>query len=468
MHREYNPGDMHHLHAHAFGAPHDHGHDDPEQSHEHDHRGLLAFTTLLGLLIGAHVLLGAIGLQSYRQPFGVSLALIAAVLGGARIVYGALEALAQGRIGADVALAQAAVAAIVLGEYFVAAEVVFIALVGECLEAITADRAMRAIGKLFEQTPRTAWVRRDGVEVELPIGQVVLGDVVIVAPGERVAVDGEVLEGRTSVDQSVLTGESIPIDKGPGETVFAGTVNQFGRLEVRADRVGYETTLGQVLRLVAEAQHRKAPLQRAADRYARWFLPVVEVVAGVTLLAGYLLGWPDMWDRTVAVLVVACPCALVLATPAAIMASMAWLARHGVVIKGGAALERLAACNTLAFDKTGTLTEGRPVVVGVVPLGGRTEDEVLRLAATAEASSRHPLAEALRHWPGPGVFNPSRQRMSWPNPARGYRLDIGTRPRGRHARSWLATAGCSRSIRRRSMPRSRPSFTLSTSRARPL
>src|SRR5205823_265663 len=212
---------------------------------------------------------------------------------------------------------------------------------------------------------------------------------VVVRAGERVPVDGPVIAGRSSVDQSALTGESPPIDKGEGDPVYTGTMNQFGVIEVRAEKVGHETTLGQVFRLVAEAQHRKAPLQRTADRLARYFLPVVEGVAALTLIAGYLLHWPNVWSRTVAVLVVACPCALILATPAAILASMAWLARHGVLIKGGAALERLAACDTFAFDKTGTLTRGCPELASVVPLGGDSEESLLRLAATAEASSPH-------------------------------------------------------------------------------
>jgi Cu+-exporting ATPase len=388
MHREYHPEDMRHLRAHAFEevgehAPHD------------DHRSLYAFTALLGLLIGADVLFWALGLEGWRTPLGGSLVWAAAVLGALRIVYGALEALVAGRIGADIALAQACLAALFLGEPFVAAEVVFIAMVGEVLEAVTAARAMRAIGRLFEQTPRTARVRRDGVETTVPISQVVVGDLVVVGPGERVPVDGPVVAGRSAVDQAALTGESAPVDKGPGEPVYTGTINQFGRIEVRAEKVGHETTLGQVLRLVAEAQHRKAPLQRTADRYARYFLPVVQAVALLTLLAGYWRGWPDTWHRAVAVLVVACPCALILATPAAILASLAWLARHGVVAKGGAAIERLAACDTFAFDKTGTLTLGRPELSRVVPLGDWGEDEVLQLAATAEQSSRHPLAGTI-------------------------------------------------------------------------
>jgi Cu+-exporting ATPase len=391
MHREYHPDDMRHRRAHAFGEGGAGHHPD----HGHDHGPLFLFTALLGLLIGLDLALGWLGLGSWRAPFGVSLIWAAAVLGAVRICYGAIEALAAGRIGADIALAQACVAALVLREPFVAAEVVFIAMVGEVLEAITADRALAAIGRLFDQTPRTARVRRDGAEVEVPIREVAPGELVVVAPGERIPVDGTILTGRSSVDQSTLTGESIPVDKGPGDPAYTGTLNQFGGLEVRAERVGHDSTLGQVLRLVAEAQHRKAPLERAADRYARWFLPVVELVAGLTLLVGYLLGWPEAWERTVAVLVVACPCALVLATPAAVLASMAWLARHGVVIKGGAALERLAACDAFAFDKTGTLTRGQPEVVSVAASGAFPEPELLRLAASAEHASRHPLAAAV-------------------------------------------------------------------------
>jgi Cu+-exporting ATPase len=390
LHREYHPADMHHQHTHAFeqgetAAPHD------------DRRALYLLTLVMGLLIGADVLLGALGWEGWRRPGGIALVMIAAILGGVRIVYGAIEALFHGRIGADIALAQACLAALVIGQPFVAAEVVFIALVGEVLEAVTFARTERAIGRLLEQTPRTARVRRDGVECEVPAGEVVVGDLVVVRPGERVPVDGPVVAGRSTVDQAALTGESLPVDKGPGERVYTGSVNQFGVLEVTAEKVGHETTFGQVLRLVAEAQRKKAPIERTADRLARYFLPVVEIVAGLTLAAGYWWGWPDVWLRTVAVLVVACPCALVLATPAAILASMAWLARHGVLIKGGAALERLAGCDTFAFDKTGTLTLGTPELAGVFPLPGAgiDEAELLRLAATAEAGGKHPLALAV-------------------------------------------------------------------------
>jgi len=392
MHREYRPEDLHQLDGGAFVATAGGG----GHEHEHDHeRALFCFTALLGGLIAGDVLLGFWGWDRGRLPFGLSLAMVAAILGAVYIVYGALQALVHGRVGADLALAQASLAALVLGQPFVAAEVVFIALFGEVLEAWTFSRTRRALGRLVEQTPRTARVRRQGQEVEVPAHRVEVGDLVIVRPGERIPVDGTVVTGRSTVDQSALTGESLPIDKGPHDPVFTGTMNQYGMIEVQAEKVGDQTTFGQVLNLVAKARRRKARLEKVADRLARYFLPVVELVAGATLLIGYLAGWPDVWSRTVAVLVVACPCGLVLATPAAMLASMAWLARHGVLIRGGPAIEALASCDTFAFDKTGTLTRGMPEFTSLATINGRDESEVLRLAASVESSSRHPLAAVV-------------------------------------------------------------------------
>jgi Cu+-exporting ATPase len=387
MHREFRPEDMHPFETDPFAVVSADG--DARES-----RRLYAFTAFLGVLIGVDLLLGWAGV-TYRPPWGLSPVWVAALAGAVYIVYGALEALVQRRIGADFALAQACLAALVLGQPFVAAEVVFIALVGEVLEAVTFARTKRALGRLVDQTPRTARVRRDGIEAEVPARDVAVGDLVIVRAGERIPVDGPVESGRSTVDQSALTGESFPVDRGPGDPVFTGTLNQYGAIEVRAEKVGRDTTFGQVVRMVAQARRKKADVERLADRLARYFLPAVEIAAGLTLAAGYLLGWPDVWSRTVAVLVVACPCALILATPAAMLASMAWLARHGVLIKGGYALERLAACDTFAFDKTGTLTLGRPQFSRLIAAPGRDEAEVLGLAAAAEHASRHPLALAV-------------------------------------------------------------------------
>ncbi len=387
MHREYRPDDTHHGHGAGLGIIQA----DPAD----DERALIAFTALLGGLVGLDFILGMLGFDTTRFPLRLSPTMIAALLGAVYIVYGALRSLLHGRIGADLALAQACLAALVIGQPFVAAEVVFIALLGEVLEAWTFAHARRALGRLVDQTPRLARVRRGEDEVEVPADRVAIGDRVLVRPGERIPVDGTILAGRSTVDQSTLTGESLPIDRGPGDPVFTGTINQFGAIEVAAEKVGDATTFGQVLRLVAQARRRKAKLEKTADRLARYFLPVVELAAGATLLIGYLAGWPDVWSRTVAVLVVACPCGLVLATPAAMLASLAWLARHGVLIKGGTAIESLAACDTFAFDKTGTLTQGRPGFKSLIPLAGHDEEALLRWAASAETASRHPLAATV-------------------------------------------------------------------------
>jgi Cu+-exporting ATPase len=395
VHREYQPGLM------ASG----HSHDDHHHDHASEFRALVATTVVVGLLVGLDLALGFAGLETYRRPFGVSLALLAAVIGGGRVIYLALAALLEGRVGADIALAVACVAAGLMGEYFVAAEVVFIALVGECLEAFTFERAHRSIQSLLEYRPRTARVIRDDEEVEIAADRLRVGDRLVVRPGERIAADGVVVAGRSAVDQGILTGEGLPVDKGEGDPVFTGTVNQFGRLEMIAEKVGPETTLGQVIRLLDRAQRNKSPLERTADRYARMFLPAVLSASAIVFLgtnaarlwAWYRAGSAPALDLmpTLAVLVVACPCALVLATPAAVLAATARLARRGVLVKGGAALERLARVDALAFDKTGTLTEGRPEVGDLLAFGGVSVEHILWLAGSAEQASEHPLARLL-------------------------------------------------------------------------
>jgi Cu+-exporting ATPase len=254
--------------------------------------------------------------------------------------------------------------------------------------------------------PRTARVLRNGEEAEIPADSLTVGDLVVVRPGERIPVDGTVIEGRSAVDEAVLTGEGLPVDKGEGDSVYTGTFNQFGVLQVRADRVGSETTLGQVVRLLENAQRNPSPLERAADRYARLFLPAVLSAAALVFLgtnAVRLWSWASADGSfpaidvmpTLAVLVVACPCALVLATPAAVLAATARLARRGVLCKGGAALERLARVDTIAFDKTGTLTEGRPELGSQVAFPPYNAETLLRIAAAAERPSEHPLARLL-------------------------------------------------------------------------
>lgn len=366
---------------------------------------LYTLTACVGLLLLADMLAGAggdPGWSAYRTLFGFRLALLAAVLGGARILYHTLDGLLTGRIGADLALTIACLAAILLGEHSVAALVVFIALCGESIEGYTVDRAANAIKRIFNLCPRQAHVIRDGKECDVAVEEIALAEHVVVRPGERIPIDGLVASGATSVDESALTGESLPVDKGPGNRVYAGTLNQFGAIVVAVEKVGQETTFGQVVQMVSAAAARKAPLERTADRLARYFLPVVLLLAGATLLGWRIKSgsWSAGWMPALGVLVVACPCPLVLATPCAVMAAMAWLARKGIVIKGSVALERLASIDSIALDKTGTLTWGRlqigdVIACGSVGLGSIDDTELLRLAGAAEKPSEHLLARAI-------------------------------------------------------------------------
>jgi len=383
--------------------------------------GLYALTAIVGALLAADLgpllvaWLAGFGAELptwNRELFGYRYALLAAVVGGARVLYNSLESLFDGRIGSDLALAVACLAAILLREELVAAEVVFIGLAGECLEAVIFARTQRALGSLAELFPRRCWVLRDGQEVRTFTTDLLPGDFVVVKPGGRVPADGVVTDGRAAVDASALTGESLPIDKAPGDAVLAGSIVQGGSLTVEAKKLAKETVAGQVIELTAAALKDKAPLERHADRLARYFLPAVLVLALVTFAAnvGFQLAAtrpPDVPRPPVSaaarvaaypalgVLVVACPCALILATPAAVIAALGRLAGTGVFIKGGSALERLAGVTAFAFDKTGTLTEGKLEPGDVLPLSGASVEDVLTFAAAAEARSEHPLARVV-------------------------------------------------------------------------
>ena len=345
------------------------------------------------------------------EIFGFRFALIVAVLGGARVLYGSLEKLSEGRVGADLAIAIACVAAILIGQPLVAAEVVFIGLVGECLEAFTFDRTQRALGKLTELFPQRCWVIRNGVETRVLTSSVVVGDTVVVKPGGRVPVDGMVDDGRSEVDSSALTGESVPVEKTTGDPILAGSIVLHGALTIRAVKIDKQTVAGTVIELTAQALKTKSKGERQADRFARYFLPIVLGIALAVFLANvgyqYFGTQPDgkkislgaasrvALYPALAVLVVACPCPLVLATPAAVIAALGRLAGTGVLIKSGAVLERLAEVKGFAFDKTGTLTEGKLELGDIRPAPDIGEEELLRAAALAEFRSEHPIAKLI-------------------------------------------------------------------------
>ncbi len=283
--------------------------------------------------------------------------------------------------------------------YDVSAVVITLVVLGRWLEARARGRTSEAIRRLVSLAPRTARVLRDGQEVDVPTAEVLVGDLIRIRPGERVPVDGVVVEGASTVDESMLTGESLPVEKATESNVFAGTVNRTGSFVFRAARVGSETTLARIIKLVEQAQGSRAPIQRLADRVAAVFVPIVLAIAALTFAAWWLLGPAPAalfaLTNAVAVLVIACPCAMGLATPTAIMVGTGRGAEVGVLIKSAAALELLHKVNTVVFDKTGTLTVGRPAVTDVVAIGTATEDEVLALAAAAEQGSEHPLGEAI-------------------------------------------------------------------------
>jgi len=283
--------------------------------------------------------------------------------------------------------------------YFEAAGVILTLItLGKYLEAVSKGRTSEAIKKLMGLAPKTATIIRDNEEVEIPIEEVEVGDIIVVKPGEKMPVDGEVIEGTTSVDESMLTGESIPVEKYVGDQIIGASINKHGNIKYKATKVGKDTVLAQIINLVEEAQGSKAPIAKLADVISGYFVPVVIALASISALAWYFVGGQStVFALTIfiSVLVIACPCALGLATPTAIMVGTGKGAEYGVLIKSGEALEVSHRINTIVFDKTGTITEGKPKVTDVITLNGLGSDLLLQLAASAEKGSEHPLGEAI-------------------------------------------------------------------------
>ena len=333
----------------------------------------------------------ALALSLGGVPFVTDWAWVAILLCGVPIVLEAFIGLVtEFDIKADVLVSLALIASVCIGEYFAAGEVAFIMQLGGLLEELTVARARAGIEKLVHLTPQTARVLTPEGEKVLPAEQVRVGDKLRVLPGETVPVDGVILSGQTSIDQAVMTGESLPVDKGPGDGVSSGTVNQFGAFTMRAEKVGEDSSIQRMVRLVRSADAGKAKIVGLADRWATW---IVVAALSAAALTGLITRDPI---RAVTILVVFCPCALVLATPTAIMAAIGNATRHGFLVREGDALERLSSVAQLTFDKTGTLTQGTPAVTAVCSLDpARTWQEVYRLAAGAEARSEHPLGRAV-------------------------------------------------------------------------
>jgi Cu+-exporting ATPase len=369
---------------------------------------------LLGLVFGAVLFIVVVGewlglfeTITARIPFPIGLAIVLAA--GYPVFKNVIRASLKGRVISHTLMTLGVIAALAIGEWATAAVVVFFMRVGDYVESFTAERARRAVKDLAALAPQKARLERDGAEIEVPIEEVQPGDTVIIRPGEKIPVDGEVTSGQATVDQAAITGESMPVEAGPGSRVYAATLAKLGGLKVRTTHTGEDTTFGRVIKLVEEAEAHRADVQRVADKFSAYYLPVVAGLAGLT----FLIRRDPL--ATAAVLVVACSCSFALATPIAMLASIGAGARRGLMIKGGKYLETLSRADVLLIDKTGTLTLGKPQITDIIEIAdsrlpiadwdrntnpqSKIKDQqlmILSLAASAEKYSEHPLAEAVR------------------------------------------------------------------------
>jgi Cd2+/Zn2+-exporting ATPase len=352
------------------------------------------------VLVSALALAAGLALQWFEAPapWLVAAFTIAAVSGGVFPGRRAIASLRNRDLDINALMLVAVIGAMFLGEWAEAGTVVFLFAIAQWLESRSMERAREAIRALMDLTPPEARVRHHDHEETVPVDQVAIGAVMVVRPGEKIPLDGTVLIGRSDVNQAPITGESLPADKGPGDEVFAGTINGHGALEVSVTRRRRDTTLARIIHLVETAQAQRAPAQQFIDRFARWYTPgVIALAIGLAVIPPALLGQPfETWFyRALVLLVVSCPCALVISTPVSIVSALAGAARRGVLIKGGIHLERLAAVRAIAFDKTGTLTRGVLHVSSVTPAAGVTAAELLSAAAAIETRSEHPIAAAI-------------------------------------------------------------------------
>lgn len=406
--------------AHKHAGDDDHKHSDDKEGadgHDHAHGGLLGkntelyFAVLCGVVLGIGYVLERFGNVASWIPLALYIA--GYVFGGFYTLREAIDNLRLRRFEIDTLMLVAAGGAAALGEWAEGTLLLFLFSIGHALEHYAMGRARRAIAALADLAPPTAEVRRDGQTREIPVEELVVGDVAIARPNSRIPADGFVLKGSSSVNQAPVTGESVPADKQavadekaaaaksdalPAENrVFAGTINGSGVLEIYVTRRAADNTLARVIKLVSEAEAQKSPTQRFTDKFERIFVPVVLAFVGLLLFAWVVIDEPfrDSFYRAMAVLVAASPCALAIATPSAVLSGVARAARGGVLVKGGGPLETLGMLNAIAFDKTGTLTEGKPKVMDVMTAAGVDERELMRIAVAVERQSDHPLAAAV-------------------------------------------------------------------------
>ncbi len=349
-------------------------------------------------VIGGVFLLVSLILPKTGMPEMENLAWVTVIISGLPLLYLAGLRLIQNKgiskISSALLISIAMVAAILIGDLFAAGEVAFIMALGALLEEMTTERAKKGLKNLIDMTPQSGHRLKDGIQETIPVNQIRENDILRILPGEAVPADGIIIEGETSVNQSIMTGESLPIDKKAGDEVFCGTLNCFGTMDIRVTKTGQESSLQKLIRLIQDAEEKQAPTQRIADRWASWLVPIALAIA----IATYLVTADIV--RAVTILVVFCPCALVLATPTAIIAAIGQATRHGVIIKSGEALEKMGRVRTIAFDKTGTLTYGKLTVSEVLPFNGMDKKQLLAIAASAEAKSEHPLGKAVTDYAG--------------------------------------------------------------------
>jgi Cd2+/Zn2+-exporting ATPase len=368
-------------------------HDEPRASAP-DVRARFWLTVLSG---GA--LTAGLAATAFARPLAAALLFVAgALVGGVYPARRAVTALRTRTVDINVLMVIAVAGALALGEWLEASSVVFLFALAQWLEARTLERARQAIRALVDLTPRDAIVKRNGGEQRVAVDAIAVGDVVIVRPGDKVPLDGTIVAGHSDVNEAPMTGESLPVDKHPGDEVYAGTINGRGSLELAVTRVGPDTRLARIIHLVEAAQSRRAPVQSFVDRFAKIYTPTVIVLAVLVAAVPPLVAGADAetwFYRSLVLLVISCPCALVISTPVSIVSALSAAARNGVLIKGGAHLERLAAVRAIGFDKTGTLTRGEPGVSDVIAVGSASSQDVLRFAAAVETRSEHPIARAI-------------------------------------------------------------------------